>query len=110
MGAVLRDRQGIDHTVFDRESFLKVLREVAGDEIFDYFKQEFEEEMDLQTQLEDLEAEKQGMKDYYENKLKKIEEYTSGLAEIIRQKNIDRKKISEMAGKVSQEVHRRWFG
>lgn len=109
MGTVLRDRQGIDHTVFDRESFLKVLREVAGDEIYDYFKQEFEEEMDLQIQLEDLEAEKRGLKDYYEDKMKRIEEYASDLAEIIRQKNIDRKAMSTMAGKVSQEIHRGWY-
>ncbi|MGN0270910.1 MAG: hypothetical protein ACI4CX_09485 [Candidatus Weimeria sp.] len=108
MGTVLRDKQGIDHTVFDRDSLIQVIREAVGDEIFDYAKEQFEDEADLSNQISDLEGELKGQKEYYENKLKRIEEDTRELADIIRQKNIDRKRMSNLAGRVSAEIHRRW--
>ena len=107
MAAVLRDRHGKDHTVFDRDSMLKLIEEIAGTEIRDYLVESFEEEIDMQDQIISLESEPDQQKQYFENKLKNIDEFTSELAMIIRQKEIDRKKLSEMAGKVRMEIRRR---
>lgn len=54
MGTVLRDLQGRDHTVFDRDDAFKLVEELAGTEVCEYLKESIEDVTELEDQIDYL--------------------------------------------------------
>lgn len=104
MAHVITTKDGKNHTLFDERDLFWLVEEYAGDEarrwLEDYFSDwEYEHSEDAEA-IEELEAELKGAKEHHKDVIRELREQSEIIAGLIREKKIDRGKLSTAAGKI----------
>ena len=102
MANVITTKDGKNHVLFDEKDLFWLIDEYAGDEarrwLEDYVADvEYEHSDDAET-IEELESDLKGAKEHHKDVMRQLREQSETIAGLIREKEIDRKKLSEAAG------------
>ncbi len=104
MADVITTKDGRNHTLFDERDLFWLIEEYAGDEarrwLEDYFSDwECEHSNDAEV-IEELESELKAAKEHHKDVIRQLREQSEIIAGLIREKDIDRGKLSTAAGKI----------
>lgn len=102
MASVIKLRDGSIHTVFDRQDVMRLIDEHLGDEVLDWL----EPETDHLEYIQYLETENADLKVCHKRVMESIYELTRQLPAIIQEHEIDRQRLSSLAGKICDSVRR----
>ena len=86
------------HVVFDLKDFLELVDAYLGDEACSWLEEYLSESDDNDEYIDDLEAELKGAKDHHREVMEELHRQSETIADLIRKKEIDRKKLSGAAG------------
>lgn len=104
MAEVLKLKDGSTHIVMARKDLLEVIDYAAGDEArraTEEMIRDIEEEYEFEADtIDEIRTEAEAQKKAYQEKLRKLREATDGIADIIRAKEIDRVRLSNMCGEL----------
>ena len=104
MADVITTKDGKNHVLFDERDLFLIIEEYAGDEarrwLEDYFSDRECEHCDDAEVIEELESELKGEKEHHKDVIRELREQSEIIAGLIREKDIDRGKLSTAAGKI----------
>lgn len=98
MAHVITLKSGRNETVFDLRDLLFLVEEHMGDEARRLLEEFTELESDDTEYIDYLEKEAEQRKAHYKDVMRQLREQSETIAGLIREKDIDRKKLSRAAG------------
>ena len=87
-------------TVFNKSEFLNLVDEFMGYDACRWLEEWMEEESGDSAYLGSLESELEGVKEHYREVMNELRTHSEKLAGLIREKDLDRRAISETTGKI----------
>ena len=100
MADVIKLADGSIHTVFDLKDMLELIDTHLGDEVRRWLEEYLAEDDDLAGYATCLEEEIQGYRDHHREVMNSLRTESETIACLIREKEIDRKKLSAAAGQI----------
>ena len=100
MADVITLKNGRNEIVFDERSFLELVDEHMGPETRRWLEDWLSENDDASDYIEDLEKELTGAKDHHKAVMAQLRQQSETIANLIREKEIDRKALSTAAGQI----------
>lgn len=101
MADVIQLSDGSLHTVFDGRDALDLVGERLGDDLRRWLEDWMSESDDDAAYIEDLEKEADGLRDHHKEVIAELRQHSEAIAALIREKEIDRVKLSHEAGAIS---------
>ncbi len=98
MANVIQLVDGSIHTLFHEWDILDLVDEQMGYEAREAIKDLLLEKDYDESCVEDLESELEGMKDHHREVMEQLQKQSETIAGLIREKEIDRKALSKVAG------------
>ena len=116
MAHIITTNDGENHILLQFRDFTDLVEKAIGIEaaewLTDYLAETYGEEAEIEAIMEDCEKELQGHRDKYRATMGEIHEEAKKLAGLINAPTLDRKAISNTAGRISaiayREVSRRY--
>lgn len=100
MPNVIRLKSGQCETVFDLEDLMRLIQERMGDEIRLLLEELTGPEPDDAEYIEHLEKENQKLRDHHHEVMEELRKLSETEAKLIQEREIDRKALSTVAGKI----------
>ena len=100
MADVITLKNGRNEIVFDERSFLDLVDEHMGPEARRWLEDWLSESDDDSEYINDLEQELAGAKDHHKDVMAQLRQQSETIASLIREKEIDRKTLSTVAGTI----------
>ena len=100
MANVIQLRDGSTHTVFDLRDALRLVEEHMGDETRRLLEDSIAEIEDPEQYISDLEKENQRLRDHHHGVMTELQSLSETEARLIQEKEIDRKALSTVVGKI----------
>ena len=114
MAHIIRANDGTNHILMNFSDFTDLVEETIGIEavewLFEFLSDTYGEESEIDAVIEECEKDLQEQKEKYKNTMAEIRVEAEKLAGLICQKDLDRKAISNTAGRIGaitwREVNR----
>lgn len=100
MADVIQLSDGSIHTIFDERDALELVGDRLGDDLRRWLEHWMSESDDDAAYIEDLEKEADGLRDYHKEVMAELRQHSEAIAALIREKEIDRVKLSHEAGAI----------
>lgn len=100
MADVIQLSDGSVHTVFDERDALDLVGERLGDDLRRWLEDWMSESDDDAAYIEDLEKETDGLRDHHKEVMAELRQHSEAIAVLIREKEIDRVKLSHEVGTI----------
>lgn len=100
MAHVIKLKDGKTETIFDIEDIFYLMDEYMGDEITAALREKIAGDQDLEKAYDDLYEELQKREDHHRTVMDKLRRQSEVIANLIAQKDIDRRALSMAAGKI----------
>ena len=100
MPSVIQLKSGKTETVFDLEDVLRLVELHMGDDTRRLLEELTAPEDDAAEYIADLENENQRLRDHHHEVMTELRSLSESEARLIREKEIDRKALSSVAGKI----------
>ena len=101
MADVVTLKNGRNEIVFDERSFLELVDEYMGPDARHWLEDWLSENDDASDYIDDLEKELTGAKEHHKDVMAQLRQQSEMIANLIREKEIDRKALSTAAGQIS---------
>lgn len=102
MADVITLPDGRNEIVFNERDFMELLEEYMGAEARGWLEDRFSEKDGDAAYVYDLEKEADGLRERYREVMAELLTYSETIAKLIREKEIDRKALSEAAGSIGR--------
>ena len=100
MADVLELSDGSIHTVFDIRDVMELIDTHVGNEVRRWLEEYLTEDDDLGDYVSDLEKEVEGVRAHHREVMNSLRAESEKIACLIREKEIDRKQLSTVAGRI----------
>ena len=100
MASVITTKDGRNHVLFDENDLFLLIDEYAGDEARRWLEDWLSGREDDADYIDDLESDLKGAKEHHKDVMRQLREQSETIAGLIREKEIDRGKLSTAAGKI----------
>lgn len=100
MANVIQLSDGSIHTVFDERDALELIGERLGDDLRRWLEDRMSESDDDAAYIEDLEKEADGLRARHREVMVELRQHSEVITALIREKEIDRVKLSHEAGTI----------
>ena len=100
MADVIQLSDGSVHTVFDERDALDLVGGRLGDDLRRWLEDWMSESDDDAAYIENLEKETDGLRDHHKEVMAELRQHSEAIAVLIREKEIDRVKLSHEAGAI----------
>ena len=100
MADVLGLSDGSIHTVFDIRDVMELIDTHVGNEVRRWLEEYLTEDDDLGDYVSDLEKEVEGVRAHHREVMNSLRAESEKIACLIREKEIDRKQLSTVAGRI----------
>ena len=106
MPSVIQLKSGKTETVFDLEDLLRLVEQHMGDDTRRLLEELTSPEDDAAEYIADLETENQRLRDHHHEVMTELRFLSESEARLIQEKEIDRKTLSTVVGKIGTNTWR----
>ena len=104
MGNIIATKDGCGHAAFGVDDLYELVSDYAGTEVSEALQEAeadmFSDAEDLREYCHDLEADAEKQKKHYQKVMKELRQQAEAISRIICKSEIDRKALSEAAGRI----------
>lgn len=87
-------------TVFSVDDFIQLVDEYMGMDARRYLEEKFDDSETAWSYVEDVEKERDGWRDRHRETIRKIRDESEMLSKLISEKDLDRREISNVCGRI----------